>query len=306
MLQVDAIIRLSLGSYEAWISPAAGARLTRLLWHGPAVPLECVTPWHHTGQFDPRQWPKAGAFPMLPFANRLRNARFNWASKEVQITPQPDQPHGLHGIGHQQSWKVVEASAHALTLSLNHEQADADWPWSFAAEMRYVLTPAGLQVSISVQNTSSADMPATMGWHPFVPLAAHAPRTGGEVTLAARQSHDVGLDGLSRAFLSPAKGEKQTFTPSTLTSKTIAYEDWDGQLLIAADSRHSLRLSSSDASCLVLHVPAGREYICAEPVTALPGALENYSEVQKQSHLALAPGATRQMTCCLGVAEHPA
>ena len=92
----------------------------------------------------------------------------------------------------------------------------------------------------------------------------------------------------------------------TLTPQTIAYEGWDGQLLIAADSRHSLCVSSSDASCLVLHVPGRLGYICAEPVTALPGALENYSAIQKQSHLALAPGATRRMTCCLGVVANPA
>jgi aldose 1-epimerase len=305
MLQVDATIRLSLGNYEACISPAAGARLTRLLWHGPASPLECVTPWHHTGEFDPRQWPKAGAFPMLPFANRLRNARFNWASKEIKTTPQRDQPHGLHGIGHRRPWEVVQASGHALTLSLNHEQADADWPWSFAAEMRYVLTPAGLQVSISLQNTSSVTVPAALGWHPFIPLAAPATATADDAKVTASHLHDIGLDGLSRAFPHGGKGEIRSLKLSTLTSQTIAYEGWDGQLLIAADSKHSLRLGSSDASCLVLHVPAGREYICAEPVITLPGALENYSEAQKQSHLALAPGATRQMTCSLGVVTHP-
>lgn len=306
MLQVDRVIHLSLGRYEACICPAAGARLTRLLWHDGDTPLECVTPWPATEHFDPFQWPKAGAFPMLPFTNRLRNARLNWGSKDLRITPQQGQSHALHGIGHRRPWKVVETSAHALTLSLNHEYPDADWSWSFAAEMRYLLTPYGLEVSISLQNTSSVDMPAAMGWHPFVPLAAPGTMTTDDVKLVARQSHDIGLDGLSRAFLSGVNGAVCTFSLSTLTPQTMAYEGWDGQLLIAADSRHSMCLSSSDASCLVLHVPAGRGYFCAEPVTALPGALENYSDVQKRLHLALAPGATKRMTCCLGVVANPA
>ena len=303
-MRADSIIRLSLGKYEACISPAAGARLTRLLWHGTAVQLECVTPWHHTGHFDPQQWPKAGAFPMLPFANRLRDARFEWATEHVHLTPQPDQPHALHGIGHRRSWEVMQARAHSLTLSLKHEQPDADWPWRFAAEMRYVLTPGGLEVRISLKNTSSVDMPAAMGWHPFVPLATIGIASPDDINVAARQSHDIGLDGLSRAFLSATNGEARTFSLSTLIPQTTAYEGWDGQLLVATDAEHSVRVSS-DASCLVLHVPKGRSYICAEPVTALPGALQNYSEAQKQAHLALAPGATRQITCCIGVVARP-
>ena len=305
MLQVDRVIHLSLGRYKACICPAAGARLTRLLWHDGDTPLECVTPWPATEHFDPFQWPKAGAFPMLPFTNRLRNARLNWGSKDLRITPQQGQPHALHGIGHRRPWKVVKTSAHALTLSLDHELPDADWPWSFAAEMRYVLSLAGLQVCISVRNTSFVEVPVALGWHPFMPLAAPVDAPPRAVKLLAVQSHDMSPDGLSRAALSMKNGETRQFELNTRTPQTTVYEGWDGQLLISADSTHSLCLSSPNASHLVLHVPVGRSYLCAEPVTALPGAVANYSAPQKQLHLALAPGATRRITCCLGVVANP-
>ena len=305
MLRVDATIRLALGNYEACIAPAAGARLTSLVWHGRPAPLECVMPWHHVGDFDAHQWPKAGAFPMLPFTNRLRNARFDWGSQTVQLTPQQDQPHGLHGVGHRRSWEVVQASSDVLTLSLTHQEPDADWPWSFAAEVRYALTPDGLQVSISLQNTSPADMPAALGWHPFVPLAAPEPGQSGYVKLMARQSHAMSADGLARAPLSSANAPVHKFLAPTFTPQTTAYEGWDGQFLLEVDSKHSLCVSSSDAAHLVVHVPAKPGYLCIEPITALPGALENYSSAQKQRHLALAPGATRRMTCCLGLVANP-
>ena len=71
--------------------------------------------------------------------------------------------------------------------------------------------------------------------------------------------------------------------------------------------KHGLDFAGCDA--ILDHFTATREDVredygearCIEPITALPGALENYSAAQKQAHLALAPGATRQMTCCLGV-----
>lgn len=305
MLRVNPLIRLELGNYEAAISPTAGARLTSLVWHGRPEPLECVMPWHHVGDFNAHQWPKAGAFPMLPFNNRLQNARFDWGMQTVQLAPQKDQLHGLHGVGHRRSWEVVQASATAVTLSLIHDEPSADWPWRFTAEMRYLLTPDGLQVTISLQNTSPTEMPAALGWHPFIPQTVLAKGQSAYVELMAQQSHALGADGLGRASLSMTNSPVKKFRISTLNPQTTAYEGWDGQLLMGVDAKYSMRLSSSNAAHLVLHVPAKPEYMCIEPITALPCAIENYSNAQRQQHLALALGASRQITCCMGVMSNP-
>ena len=242
---------------------------------------------------------------MLPFTNRLRNAQLVWATERIHLTPQPDQHHALHGVGHRRSWEVVQTSSHSLTLSLKHDQPDADWPWRFVAEMSYTLTPDGLEVCITLKNTSTVDMPAAIGWHPFLPLITNTITTYGNINVSARQSHDIGPEGLSRAFLSATNSVVRKFSLSTCIPQTTAYEGWDGQLFIAADATRMVCVSSSNASCLVLHVPNGRRYICAEPVSVLPGAFENYSDIQKRAYVALAPGAKREITCSIGVVARP-
>jgi aldose 1-epimerase len=301
LLNADTTIRLDCGDYEAHIAPAAGARLTCLRWHGGGAPLDCVVPWRAVGDFDADHWPKAGAFPMLPYSNRLQGACFEWAGQQVQLAHAPQQPHGLHGFGHRVGWRVVSAQPHALELQMDHPAPDDEWPWKFVACIRYAVSAAGFHVEISVKNVDDSAMPAALGWHPFIPMPSRAAGIAQAPTVMARRLHDVGLDGLGRTPLASADPLLRSFAVPSHRPHTSAYMLWNGVCSMPLDAQHQAILRSANSAHLLVHVPPRLDYWCAEPLTALPGALLSYTPAQRAAHLALPPGATRRMDCTLGI-----
>ncbi len=88
--------------------PAAGGRIAALAsvdadgrrtdWLAP-MPASCLR-----DGFDGLAWPKAGCYPLLPFSNRIRGGRFQWAGREVCLAPHPGRPmrctgSRMHGRG---------------------------------------------------------------------------------------------------------------------------------------------------------------------------------------------------------------
>jgi aldose 1-epimerase len=103
-----------------------------------------------------------GAFPMAPWAGRVRNGHFTFDGNEHQL-PLNKPPHAIHGTVRGQRWTV------------DHESHDsAEWsvvladPWPFAGRVvqRASLSPDALSLEMEVHATGQP-MPAACGWHPW-------------------------------------------------------------------------------------------------------------------------------------------
>ena len=83
-----------------------------------------------------------------------------------------DHPHAIHGVGWQRVWTVAAVGSTRATLTLRHdavgEQARS-WPFAFAAEQRFTLTPDALLVELAVRNLHPSPAPAGLGLHPYFP-----------------------------------------------------------------------------------------------------------------------------------------
>lgn len=302
MLTPEPLVHLSSAGYEAWIAPGAGGRLLRLLWHGPLADIECVVPLAPPHSFDPHVWPKQGAFPMLPYGNRLKNARFAWHGRPIELAPAPGHLHALHGIGHRRAWNILDVAEDRVRLGLAHQADRGEWPWSFEATLDYRLDAAGLTVSLQLKNTSVEAMPASLGWHPYLPLAAELSDEPASLSVQAKDMHELGPAGLLYPRLAADDAPRSSFAIPLAQPRTVALVQWDGALLFPLTPDAGLRLRGVNADHLVIHIPSPPTYACVEPVTALPGALQTYAEDQRDRYLALPPGAVREMACQLGVA----
>src|SRR3954462_7314058 len=132
---------LRAGPYAARVAPAAGARLTSLEWNDGGARRSLLVPWD--GQdFDEHHWPKAGAFPMLPFANRLPREGFRFGGQ--QVSPEAG-PGGFaqHGCAHRRAWQVAEHADRHAELRLEHG-ASVSWPWSWSARQEVRLDEDGI------------------------------------------------------------------------------------------------------------------------------------------------------------------
>lgn len=251
------------GPYSASIAPAAGGRVLSLAWSTGGVRCPLLVEWDGAG-FDEHDWPKAGAFPMLPFANRLPREGFRFEGGVCRPRPGPA-GFALHGIAHRRAWSVGDASRERAKLRLVHDEGDEGWPWGWTAEQDIELGERGLRVTLALRNDAARPMPVGIGWHPYHPVQPHIEPAGLQFIAAARCE----LDSEGRA------GAEQEPPPlfGMRRGETAVFTGWDRRLQISSTGGGTIAVGCDGASNLVLHRPGGGDYLCAEPVTELPGPL---------------------------------
>ena len=269
MLETQPELIMRAGRYEASIAPNAGGRVTRLSW---------VNDWGHRAEllvpltsanFDPHQWPKAGAFPMIPFANRLPDAgifsELEWG-KIVSVSPNGRQ----HGLVHRRAWKVNSANKSHVHLSFTHDQVSVDWPWRFSAEMEMDLHDDGMVVVIRLTNNAEQPMPAVIGWHPYHPLASTQDNAAALV-LEAKQR--IPLEKSGRISPRHKWSSFSAFAALDTVIETTAFSGWKHDARLKKSLDIEVQIGGQGWDHLVVHRPVDSNYICIEPVTLLPGEI---------------------------------
>lgn len=298
-LEINPTVRLQSGCYAAVISPSAGGRLLSLNYTDAKQAIDCIVPWQASDTFGAHDWPKAGAFVMLPFTNRLAPAQFSWQDQTITLHNGSPKGQGLHGLGHRRPWQLKVIRPESAELELLHSTQDAEWPWTFEASLKYQLSEDGLRLELTVCNTSSKVMPLSLGWHPFIPPSTLDPEDSMNYFVHAQRQHDIGLDGLGLPKVSSEQLPLQRFALPNKKAGTTAFEHYSGYLEIPLNANWHLVMTSQHASHLLVHAPLGLPHLCVEPISALPGALKQDISVKNQ--LALAPGCTGILVCTLGI-----
>lgn len=270
---------------RADIAPHLGARVTRLVAIDDDTDL--VVPLHEWNA-PPHGWPKAGAYPLIPYSNRIADAQLAFGGTIHVLPPHPlDLPNTLHGIAQALPWDVVTQSGDAVELALRYD--GKHWPWPFDAQLGFRLERRTLHVRMSVRNAGEHPMPAGLGWHPFL-----AAEPGATIHFEAGRRW-----ALDTRFM-PTSASQVDTRPTTLDAR-----DWhDGDCAVYASDWHSdaiverpngrVRLRAGEPlTHLVAYVPRGAPYFCVEPVSHVANGF-NLAEagVSDTGTHVLAPGAT--------------
>lgn len=111
---------------------------------------------------------QCGSFLLLPYSNRIRDARFMFEGREVQLTPNPATGGIQHGDVRNRPWTVERRSdAHLVGTFDSREFIDVNWPWAFIAQVEYLLHGPHFDTSVTLTNADTTPMPAGMGLHPY-------------------------------------------------------------------------------------------------------------------------------------------
>lgn len=286
MLDCGSLIHLRHGAYRATVAPAAGGRVASLTFGAERRPLLVDL---REASFPALQWPKAGAFPMLPYANRMPVDGIRVGERVVRPVDAPGG--GQHGFGHRSAWEVAACSDHHVEMHLAADACSSEWPWPLSACQRLTLSCSGLRVEIEVRNEGSEPMPLAMGWHPYVAMASSP--SPAMVSFVARSRFEI--DAVGRAV--PSDRAAPSFGMER--GETAAFGGWTGPVQVQAHGGLQVTLFSEGADCLVLHRPHAGDYLCVEPVTELPGCVGQPGPDRKWLVL---PGETRRMAVTCGVA----
>jgi aldose 1-epimerase len=232
-----------------------------------------------------------GCFPLVPYANRIASGAFAFAGRTGRLAPNlGNQPHSLHGLGWRSTWQLCERTDASISLVHRH-RSGSGWPWPYRASQYIRLEPGVASHELSLRNTGDEPMPAGLGLHPYFAIdrstclqfvSARVWLTDADVlpTVPAEPAHFGNW-----AAGAPAAGP-------TLVDN--AYGGWTG----SAELRHTgaaVHLAAEGADILHVYRPPGGGFICLEPVTHLPDA------INREGMEVLGPGETRSIVLRISV-----
>lgn len=277
------IVELRAGALRLALRPDLGGCVAGL-WLGGEPVLRSVEPatLRHVGD--------SASFPLVPYSNRLGHRHFDWLGQRYTTAANfPNMPHSLHGMAWQRAWRVVSSAADEAVLTLKHAP-DADWPFAFEAQQRFMLTPEALRVELQVRNDAPDVAPMGLGWHPYFPKRAGSHlqvdvRERWQADAAMLPTHCVALPGLDAdvAGLDLDHG----------------FEGWQGPACIR-DEKLSLQLRSS-LDRLVIYTPPHEPFFAVEPVSHATNAIQ-HAEPLHRGLRAVASGAATSAWMALHIA----
>ncbi|KJH88489.1 hypothetical protein UG46_00355 [Pseudomonas fluorescens] len=251
---------LSNATWSLSVLPDWGGRIAHLTADGLDILLPITT-----NQFDPLDWPRAGAYPLMPYSNRIRNAHLQFAGNEHQLPAHPAAiPHTLHGVTHTQPWQVVTAEKDLLVITCDYQ--GEHWPWAFRAEQHFVLEGNRLRIALVLTNLGDTPMPGGLGLHPYFKrhpgMRAHY-RVGREWQIDAQYLATGEYQDHSNAWSIEADSR----------DALAHYQSrWDGLLELEYPNARLELQASQPLSHFVAFAPADSAYLCLEPVSHLADA----------------------------------
>ena len=231
-------------------------------------------------------WPGA---VLLPWPNRLRNGRWTWQGRELQLpVGSPEAPNAIHGLVGWQPWRVLAAEADRVTDTTTVEPHPG-YPFRLAAAVDYALAPDRLTVTARVRNVGSDRAPFGAGFHPYFSVGATT--DGGvseaELTLPGRTA--LGLDsGLPTGERTPFDGAVGRIGDRVLDDAlTDLVRDDDGWARVALRGPAGELELAVDGTWGWLQAYTGdtlppderRQSVAVEPMTCPPNALADGADL---------------------------
>lgn len=293
MVPSDTLVTLRAHRACVAIAPGIGGSIAHFHWGDGARRHDWLRP--ATGD-DLR----AGAadllacFPLVPFSNRIRNGRFAFGGRVVQLPlNQWPQPHAEHGHGWQVAWTVTARKDDSLTLEYEH--AGGAWPFPYLARQEISLSADELRLTLSIENRGAEAMPAGLGFHPYFP------RTTG-CRFAARVDAMWQTDAeVMPTALVPADPRLATSGGMAIAEAAFdnAFTRWSRKATILWPETGATLSIDADPSLefLVLYTPGGEPWFCAEPVSHCTDAFNLAAQGRGDTGmLVLEPGERRSAT----------
>jgi aldose 1-epimerase len=222
----------------------------------------------------------AGLFPMVPFANCIRDNRFEFAGKTYEVKPNMAGVRlNYHGPGWQLPWQVASQGPAAAELGLSDVEVAPGY--RFSARQEFQLDAAGLHVTITVTNRSADPMPFSFGQHPW--FVRHD-RALFRFLAAGYWSEDANGHAQALQELTP-KRDFSNWREPPRDYQNVCFTGWSGEAEICWPGHGvGLRISADPVfRHLMFHVPDDNEHdnenvFCLEPQTSAPCGFDGLNE----------------------------
>lgn len=249
-----------------------------VFWSPYRTLAELRTKPAHLG--NPFLWPWANRIDGMAYWVRGKKHLLNEELGNVRPGPNRTPIHGL--LTYSGLWKVARHGADAggafVTSRLEYwrrPELMAQFPFAHTVEMTYRLGDGRLEIETVVENLSEEAMPVSLGFHPYFQIT-DAPRDEWTVTLAARRRHVLNEKLIPTGETAPLPYPKRLALQGVVLDDVMDEldRDADGWARFRVEGkRQRITVEYGEAyGVAVVYAPAGRGFICFEPMTAITNA----------------------------------
>lgn len=135
------------------IDPQFGGRVSSLIAFGREL---LVT---QNGETNLQKW---GSYPMVPYAGRVRNGKFQFDSRSHQLEINMA-PHAIHGTVLDRTFTVIDSSTTSVTMQID---LGSRFAYHGAATQTVSVNDDVVNFELELA-TSDTRMPGQVGWHPW-------------------------------------------------------------------------------------------------------------------------------------------
>jgi aldose 1-epimerase len=237
------------------------------------------------------RWPNGGIPLLAPWANRLDEPAFYANGKKYPFDLALGNVRGpipIHGfLQATDRWQPVgsrsDVDSASVTSRLEFFREPMwmkQWPFAHEIEVTHVLKEGTLEIRTTLKNLSSEPMPVAIGFHPYFQLT-DAPRDEWTISIPARTRWLLADNKVPTGETEPAA--KLVGAAETTPLKDLNLDDVFSDLERDAHGRATMTVQGKSQRldvtvgpnfhALVVYAPAGRDFICFEPMAGITNAL---------------------------------
>lgn len=261
------LLALATGRLGVDLAPASGGAVARFAVDGVDVLRPMAAADIASGRAN-----NAALYPLVPYSNRIRDGELMFEGEVFQLARNwPGVAHPMHGDGWAHAWDVVRSDGVSAEIAYLHERAgdSRGWPFRYRARQSYRLDDDRLTIRISHENLEDRPVPAGVGLHPFFVRDTDTRLT---CRTQAVWRTDAEVLPVERMAV-PADWDFSAGRRVDSVALDNCFDGWDGRAAIVWPLRR-LRLDLAATvpfRHLVIYVPPGHSYFCAEPVSHANG-----------------------------------
>jgi aldose 1-epimerase len=284
--------------WQAGILPETGASVAfgRIKKDGTWV--DVLRP---TAEADYGNSSNSSSFIMLPWCNRIKDAKLRFNGKEYALQPTPDDGTARHGDVRKRAWHIVEQSRTHLRMAFDSRQhSGVNFPFQFSTSAEYRLEGRSFIWRLSLKNEDSQPMPGGFGHHPYFvrPVGVNTPRIQIPCDAQFNLVNDL-------AVAPPVPLEARLDFRKLRPLEDGNYDDLlthrqdDQPVRIVFPRTHVEIAMYSDPifKHIVLYAPQGKPFVAVEPMTNANDGFNLYEQgIDESGVFVLQPGEERSGT----------
>lgn len=293
-------ITLELDRLKLVVNPRIGASIVSLMIKNDAgawAPVLRTMPKASSSASD------AGSFVMLPWTNRIKDARFQYQGRSHTLKSNANDQSAIHGVGRDLPWNIADRSPITARFVLDSRSFDPDainYPFRFGAVQRFEIRPEHVEIDLSITNLDDHPIPVGCGHHPY--FHRHLFSSDDELAIKLETSGRYPTQGC----IPIGQPVDDSICSNLRTGKPIGNPDLD-DVFSGFGGRAEFNWPASDVqmtmTCsenlnhLVIYTPQrgdgqADEFVCIEPTTMVNNGLNQCESSQTTGVVILAPNQT--------------